>query len=90
MRQTLCSSQLCLSLTVPSSAQQASDKPWRFCCFRGFTNRTLLASARSVLPHDVEFYWHLGDFRIGYDVDEDMQQSGRQPSIVIFIRNRVG
>ena len=32
------------------------------------------AIAASVLGHDVEFYWHLGDFRLGSGVDEDIAQ----------------
>src|ERR1017187_10862363 len=30
--------------------------------------------AKSVLEHHAEFYWHLGDFRAMYGVDEDMSK----------------
>lgn len=63
-------------LTVLSSAQQTSDKTWRFAVSgdsRNCGDVVMPAIAKSVHAHGVEFYWHLGDFRVGYDVDEDMQ-----------------
>jgi hypothetical protein len=63
-------------LSVLSSAQQTSDKPWRFAVSgdsRNCGDVVMPAIARSVRAHGAEFYWHLGDFRIGLDVDEDMQ-----------------
>jgi hypothetical protein len=38
------------------------------------------AIAKSVLEHKVEFYWHLGDFRLGYGIDDDMKNSGNPPT----------
>lgn len=87
MRQTLGFIAALSLLTVLSSAQQASDKPWRFAVSgdsRNCGDVVMPAIARSVLAHDIEFYWHLGDFRVGYDVDEDMQPSGSKPSIADY------
>jgi hypothetical protein len=70
-----------------STAQQSSDKPWRFAVSgdsRNCGDVVMQGIAKSVLAHEAEFYWHLGDFRIGYDVDEDMQQSGPKPSIAEY------
>lgn len=63
-------------LTAVCSAQQASNRIWRFAVSgdsRNCGDVVMPAIAKSVHAHDVEFYWHLGDFRVGYDVDEDMQ-----------------
>jgi len=70
-----------------STADQGSDKPWRFAVSgdsRNCGDVVMPGISKSVLAHEVEFYWHLGDFRIGYDVDEDMQQSGGKPSIAEY------
>ena len=59
-----------------SNAQQTSDKPWRFAVSgdsRNCGDVVMPAIAKSVHAHEVELYWHLGDFRVGYDVDQDMQ-----------------
>ena len=49
------------------------------------------AIAKSVLEHDVKFYWHLGDFRVGYAIDEDMQeQYGRALSVADYQKNAWG
>jgi hypothetical protein len=74
-------------LAFVSTAQQSSDKPWRFAVSgdsRNCGDVVMPGIAKSALAHDVEFYWHLGHFRIGYDVDEDMQQSGAKPSIAEY------
>jgi hypothetical protein len=63
-------------LTATSGAQQGSQKSWRFAVSgdsRNCGDVVMPAIAKSALAHSVEFYWHLGDFRVGYDVDEDMQ-----------------
>jgi hypothetical protein len=68
-----------LLLTV-SVAQQDAAKPWRFAVSgdsRNCGDVVMPGIAKSALAHNVEFYWHLGDFRVGYDIDEDMQQSGK-------------
>jgi hypothetical protein len=65
------------SLLVPMfAAQQHEVSPWRFAVSgdsRNCGDVVMPAIAKSVRAHGGEFYWHLGDFRIGYDVDEDMQ-----------------
>jgi hypothetical protein len=86
IRHTLCLIAV-FSLLVPmSAAQQDEGKPWQFAVSgdsRNCGDVVMPAIAKNVLAHDVEFYWHLGDFRVGYDVDEDMQQSGK-PSIADY------
>src|SRR5271156_5385091 len=80
VRQTLRLVALSL-LTAVSTAQQGVDKSWRFAVSgdsRNCGDVVMPAIAKSVHAHDVEFYWHLGDFRIGYDVDEDMQPRLRE------------
>ena len=65
-----------LGLVGASGAQKGPDKPWRFAVSgdsRNCGDVVMPAISRSVLAHDVEFYWHLGDFRVGYAIDEDMQ-----------------
>ena len=86
MIRLLCSIAVCLLLVLVSAAQQSSTNTWRFAVSgdsRNCGDVVMPALAKSVLAHDPEFYWHLGDFRIGYDVDEDMQQ-GAKPSIAEY------
>jgi hypothetical protein len=74
-------------LAAVSSAQQGSDKPWRFAVSgdsRNCGDVVMSGISKSVHTHDVKFYWHLGDFRIGYDIDEDMQQSGNKPTLAEY------
>ncbi|HXN18476.1 MAG TPA: hypothetical protein VN875_09115 [Candidatus Binatus sp.] len=64
------------SLAAAASAQQASEDTWRFAVSgdsRNCGDVVMPTIAESVLQHQVEFYWHLGDFRVGYDIDEDMR-----------------
>jgi hypothetical protein len=72
-------------LSVSSTAQQKSDAIWHFAVSgdsRNCGDIVMPAIAKSVLAHKAEFYWHLGDFRAGFAVDEDMQpQSGAGPSL---------
>jgi hypothetical protein len=67
-------------LAVPFRTPQASGEAWQFAVSgdsRNCGDVVMPAIARSVLAHQVEFYWHLGDFRLGSGIDEDMQnQSG--------------
>jgi hypothetical protein len=87
VRRTLSLVAFVFLLAVVSIAQQGSDKPWRFAISgdsRNCGDVVMPGISKSVLAHEVEFYWHLGDFRIGYDVDEDMQQSGGKPSIAEY------
>jgi hypothetical protein len=58
-------------------AQQAAPGTWRFAVSgdsRNCGGVVMPTIARSVLQHQAEFYWHLGDFRAMYGVDEDMQK----------------
>jgi len=76
VRQTLCLSAFVFFHAFVSTAQQGSDKPWRFAVSgdsRNCGDVVMPGISKSVQAHEVEFYWHLGDFRTGYDVDEDMQ-----------------
>ena len=75
-RRTLWVLALLTELIVEGSAQQAPTKPWRFAVSgdsRNCGDVVMPAIAKSVRAHLAEFYWHLGDFRIGSNVDEDMQ-----------------
>jgi hypothetical protein len=77
VRRTLVLVALVSVLLVVSRAQQAPEQIWRFAVSgdsRNCGDVVMPAIAKSVLDHDVEFYWHLGDFRVGYAIDEDMQQ----------------
>src|SRR5271166_4122515 len=57
--------------------QQSSREVWRFAVSgdsRNCGDVVMPAIARSVLPQqNVAFYWHLGDFRLMSDIDEDMR-----------------
>jgi hypothetical protein len=68
-------------LTVSASSARLSrgtgeSESWSFAVSgdsRNFGDVVMPAIAASVLSHPVRFYWHLGDFRIGYAIDEDIQ-----------------
>ena len=60
-----------------SWAQHGSGEAWKFAVSgdsRNCGDVVMPAIARSVIENKAEFYWHLGDFRAMYGVDEDMQQ----------------
>lgn len=67
-------------LLVASGLSQNSGtntKTWNFAVSgdsRNCGDVVMPAIAASVIRHNAEFYWHLGDFRAMYGVDEDMQQ----------------
>lgn len=72
----LCSLGIC-------DAQSHSDGSWRFAVSgdsRNCGDVVVPAIAKSVLEHKVEFYWHLGDFRLGYGIDDDMKNLGNPPA----------
>jgi hypothetical protein len=73
---------LAVLLSATFQAQNASDSRWLFAVSgdsRNCGDAIMPAIAKSALEHKVEFYWHLGDFRLGYAIDEDMQnQAGGQ------------
>jgi hypothetical protein len=56
-------------------AQGSSNGTWRFAVSgdsRNCGDVVMPAIAKSALENNVEFYWHLGDFRVGNAIDEDM------------------
>lgn len=58
-------------------APQAADDLWRFAVSgdsRNCGDVVMPAIAKDVLDRHAKFYWHLGDFRLGAGIDEDMQQ----------------
>jgi hypothetical protein len=60
-----------------SWAQQSSDKSWRFAVSgdsRNCGDVVMPAIAKSLMQNHAAFYWHLGDFRAMYDVDEDIKR----------------
>jgi len=68
---------LFLLATVTAFAQQHSDQAWRFAVSgdsRNCGDVVMPAIAQSVKAEHPAFYWHLGDFRAMYDVDEDLQR----------------
>ena len=68
---------------VRFQAQDTSGGTWRFAVSgdsRNCGDVVMPAIAKSVLEHKVEFYWHLGDFRLGYGIDDDMKNSGNPPA----------
>jgi hypothetical protein len=74
---------ICFVLVSISTANDSSEQTWRFAVSgdsRNCGDLVMPAIAKSVLEHKVEFYWHLGDFRLGYRIDEDIQNSGNPPS----------
>jgi hypothetical protein len=57
-------------------AEDQAIKSWHFAVSgdsRNCGDVIMPAIAASVAQNDAEFYWHLGDFRAFYTVDEDMQ-----------------
>jgi hypothetical protein len=61
-------------------AEVPHGKTWRFAVSgdsRNCGDVVMPAIAKSALAHQVEFYWHLGDFRKMTDIDEDMRQQYR-------------
>lgn len=75
-RRILSSFGIVLLLAVVSNAQTRPAGSWRFAVSgdsRNCGDIVMPAIAKNVGAHNAEFYWHLGDFRKGYAVDEDMQ-----------------
>lgn len=75
-RRTLLLLVLVSVLVAASKAKDAPGETWSFAVSgdsRNCGDVVMPAIAKSVLEKKVEFYWHLGDFRIGYAVDEDMR-----------------
>ena len=68
----------CASGHFPLGRGPAVSGPvWRFAVSgdsRNCGDVVMPAIATDALRHQIAFYWHLGDFRKGTDVDEDMHQ----------------
>lgn len=69
-----------------------APEPWQFAVSgdsRNYGDLIMPAIAASVLAHSSKFYWHLGDFRIGYAVDEDIKNrrdnAGKQISTADYL-----
>jgi hypothetical protein len=68
---------LLLLAGMPAWSQQPAQGPWHFAVSgdsRNCGDVVMPTIAKGVLQHHAEFYWHLGDFRAMYGVDEDMQK----------------
>ncbi|HEY8181816.1 MAG TPA: metallophosphoesterase [Thermoanaerobaculia bacterium] len=82
-------------------ASSASAQSWRFGVAgdsRNCGDVVMPAIAAGVKSNNAAFYWHLGDFRAIYKVDEDMEHASKTPYTVSnylsaawpdFIRNQV-
>ena len=67
---------LFLCFAFPAFSQQAPES-WRFAVSgdsRNCGDVVMPAIAQSVHDHHARFYWHMGDFRAMYGVDEDIQK----------------
>jgi hypothetical protein len=83
-------------------ASSASAQSWRFGVAgdsRNCGDVVMPAIAAGVKANNAAFYWHLGDFRALYKVDEDMEHASKTPYTVSnylsaawpdFIRHQVG
>lgn len=64
-----------LTLTVrPAAAQQPTGETWRFVVSgdsRNCGDIVMPAIAETAKKNQAAFYWHLGDFRAVYSIDED-------------------
>jgi Calcineurin-like phosphoesterase len=59
------------------SLVKSPDENWTFAVSgdsRNCGDVVMPAIAAGAQAHDAAFYWHLGDFRLGSDVDQDMAQ----------------
>jgi hypothetical protein len=78
----------CSCAMAASSAQQPPENNWRFAVSgdsRNCGDVVMPAIAKSVIENQAAFYWHLGDFRAMYGVDEDMQQVyAGKPSLIEY------
>lgn len=75
---------LTLLFLAAAGVLRPSEIEWNFAVSgdsRNCGDIILPTIAKSVLAHNARFYWHLGDFRIGYAEDEDMKQSDGVMSI---------
>jgi hypothetical protein len=73
---------LLLLLLIPLATAQTRGV-WRFAVSgdsRNCGDIVMPAIAQHVLADDVLFYWHLGDFRAIYKIDEDYAQTHQKTS----------
>lgn len=66
-----------LLLAATVSAEQKEEKEWHFAVSgdsRNCGDVVMPAIAKDALQHQIDFYWHLGDFRLMTDIDEDMRK----------------
>ena len=89
IRRILVFATLVLLSPIAPNAQENTASQWQFAVSgdsRNCGDVVMPAIAESVLKHHkVEFYWHLGDFRLGSGIDEDMRQvSAGEPSLADY------
>jgi Calcineurin-like phosphoesterase len=68
---------LLCSIALPVWCQKTAEGTWHFAVSgdsRNCGDVVMPTIVKSVLQHHAEFYWHMGDFRAMYGVDEDMNQ----------------
>jgi hypothetical protein len=66
----------CLVFNTTLAIAQQNSESWKFAVSgdsRNCGDVVMPAIAKSVRENGAAFYWHLGDFRAMYDVDEDIQ-----------------
>lgn len=71
---------ICLALTCWSGTPHAQDAPWRFAVAgdsRDCGNVVMPAIAAGARSDHAAFYWHLGDFRAIFRVDQDFAAEHR-------------
>ncbi|HTW24950.1 MAG TPA: hypothetical protein VMD78_15190 [Candidatus Baltobacteraceae bacterium] len=77
-----------------ASPEELPPGAWRFAVSgdsRNCGDVVMPAIAQSVLQQKPEFYWHLGDFRMGYGVDDDMNELyGGTLSVADYQKNAWG
>ena len=90
------------ALIVFLLASSASAQTWRFAVAgdsRNCGDVVMPAIAAGVKADNAAFYWHLGDFRAIFRVDEDMEHAVKTPYTVSnylsaawpdFIRYQIG
>ncbi len=77
-------------LLVLSLASSASGQTWRFAVAgdsRNCGDVVMPAIAAGVKAERAAFYWHLGDFRALYRMDEDMVREAKSPYHELSVRS---
>src|SRR6266550_4203441 len=90
-----------LIIALALLALPAAAESWKFAIAgdsRNCGDVVMPAIAAGVKADHAAFYWHLGDFRAIYRLDEDMVKEAKQPYTIIsyltaswpdFIKNQV-